>query len=210
MNRIQTGQNKCNPVVGGRDQKLFKHMYCPSTIPLRYQVALCRPIRPTKIICDQGPPSSGSTGSKALSYLVLIDIYWTHKWYISVSPKIDQLTFSDSPPLLPVSCNHSWMGFKLGRTNTTHLRRMSATYVLDTPTKIWYIGDTRLRRRGIPRWHLDDKAVLGKDTMQCPLFGWERFAGKFLGNNINTQWKETATQSPWCTQLPLRWRELLW
>ena len=45
--------------------------------------------------------SSGSTGIKAISSLVLPDIYWTHKWYISVLPKIYQLTFSAAPPLLP-------------------------------------------------------------------------------------------------------------
>ena len=45
--------------------------------------------------------SSGSTGTKALSSLVLPNIYWTHKWYISVLSKIYQLTFSAAPHLLP-------------------------------------------------------------------------------------------------------------
>ena len=30
-----------------------------------------------------------------------------------------------SPSFLPVPCNHSWTGFKLGRKNATHLRHMS-------------------------------------------------------------------------------------
>ena len=68
--------------------------------------------------------SNGSTGPKALSSLVLIYIYWTHKWYISVLPKIEQLKFSSAPPFCPVPFNHSLTWFKLGRTNATHLRRM--------------------------------------------------------------------------------------
>ena len=71
------------------------------------------------------PPSSGTTGPKALSFLVLLDIYWTHKWYISILIKIDLLTFSAAPPFCPVPCNYPLMGFKLGRTNATHLQRMS-------------------------------------------------------------------------------------
>ena len=73
------------------------------------------------------PPSSGTNGPKTLSSLVLLDIYWTHKWYISVLPKIYQLTFSAAPPpppFFPVPCNHPLTGFKLGRINATYLQRM--------------------------------------------------------------------------------------
>ena len=49
---------------------------------------------------DLGHMSSGGTGPKALSFLVLLYIYWTHNWYISILPIIDQLTFSAAPPLL--------------------------------------------------------------------------------------------------------------
>ena len=69
--------------------------------------------------------SSSSTGPEALSSLVLLDIYWTHKWYISVLPKIYQITFSAWPPFWPVPFNHPLTGFKMGRTNATHLWRMS-------------------------------------------------------------------------------------
>ena len=71
------------------------------------------------------PPSTGSTEPKALFSIVLLDIYCTYNWYISVLPKIDKLTFIAAPPFCPVPCNHSWIGFKLGRTNATHLWRMS-------------------------------------------------------------------------------------
>ena len=64
---------------------------------------------------------SGTTEPKALSYLVLLDIYWTHKWYIYVLPKIDQITFSAAPPFCPVQCNHPLTGFKPSRTNATRL-----------------------------------------------------------------------------------------
>ena len=43
--------------------------------------------------------SSGTTGPKEVSYVVLLYIYWIYKWYISVLPRIDQLTFSAAPPL---------------------------------------------------------------------------------------------------------------
>ena len=65
--------------------------------------------------------SSGSTGPKAFYSLVLLDIYWTHKSYISVFPKINQLNFSAAPPFCPFPCNHSWTVFKLGIRNSTQL-----------------------------------------------------------------------------------------
>ena len=76
--------------------------------------------------------SSGSTGPKALSYLVPLDIYWIHKWYIYVFPIIYQLTFSAAPPFCPVLCNHSWMEFKLGRTNATWLWVVGLNNYLNT------------------------------------------------------------------------------
>ena len=44
------------------------------------------------------PVSSGSNGTKAISSLVLLDINWTHKCYISIFPKIYQLNFSVAAP----------------------------------------------------------------------------------------------------------------
>ena len=65
--------------------------------------------------------SSDTTGHKALSSLVILDTHWTHKWYISVLPKIDQIAFSAGPPFCPVPCNHHFTGFKMVRTNETRL-----------------------------------------------------------------------------------------
>ena len=71
-----------------------------------------------------------------LSSLVLLNIYWTHKWYIYVLSKIDQLNFSAGPPLFPVPCNHSLTGSKLGRTNATHLQSMS----WGSPNNVVHLG----------------------------------------------------------------------
>ena len=65
--------------------------------------------------------SSVTNVPKAISSLVLLDIYWTHKWYISVFPKTDLLNFSAAPPFFPVPCNESLTGFKLVITNATWL-----------------------------------------------------------------------------------------
>ena len=82
--------------------------------------------------CGTEKLSSGSTGTKALSSLVLLYIYLTHKWYISVLPKTDQLTFSSGLPFYPVLCNHSWTEFKLGRTNKTWLWVIGLNNYLNT------------------------------------------------------------------------------
>ena len=53
---------------------------------------------------------SVSTRPKALYYLVLLDIYWTHKYYISELRKIDQLTFRAALPFCPFRWNNSLTG----------------------------------------------------------------------------------------------------
>ena len=68
-----------------------------------------------------GTASSGIIGPMALSSLVLLDMYWTHKWYIYIFPIIDQLTFSAAPPFFPVPRNNLLTIFKLVRTNATGL-----------------------------------------------------------------------------------------
>ena len=86
---------------------------------------------------------SGSTGTRAIYSLFLLDIYWKHNWYISVLPKIDQLTFSAPPPFYPVPCNHSLTGFKPGRTIETRLWVVGLNNYLNTcivcQLARWYI-----------------------------------------------------------------------
>ena len=83
---------------------LVAYHYSPTT-SLTGKASLIRP----------RPPSSGTTGPEAISSLVLLYIYWIDKWYISVLPKIDQLTFSAGPPFFPVPYNHPLTGFNMGR-----------------------------------------------------------------------------------------------
>ena len=147
------------------------------------------------------PPSSGTTGPKALSYLVLLDIYWTHKWYIYVLPKIDKLTFSDAPPFCPFPCHNRLTGFKLGRTNATHLRRMSWGPSLNVvhwghPFDTTRYTEVILWWRGCVRTGHHAMYLLWVGAMYRYIFG----------NKRNVKLKGTTTQSFWCAQCPPRWR----